>query len=593
MLTTIDKIIMIKKAILLVAMLSLSHSFSQVGIGTTTPDSSSILDIESTTSGLLIPRMTQTQRLAITTPATGLLVYETDTIPGFWYYDGGSWTTFGADADWTISGTDMYNANTGNIGIGNTTPSTLLHITGTTVPSTIGTNTLYTNDFSSGGVTNVLNAGNVCSTSPNIWHVSATSPDASCTTCTGNRAYIEYSFSCAQDQTITEGNFTPTTTSVAISFNYGFDDYLNQSTFIVTLYNETTSTTVATLLSLSADALDTSFSGSQTVTIGNNYSLKFQYTGDNDYGVAIDDVLVTEATTPVLGTYVFRLEDGQEQAGHVLTSDANGNATWQVAGAGGTDNQTISIAGTTLSIESGNSVDLSSIGSGDDDWRFQSGSTESDDIYRTGNVTIGSTWSTTHELDVDNGSTSGTEIGLGSIEFIRDGVVETFFNQPLLPLSDATYDLGSSTFRWNEIFLFNGVINTSDARLKKDIKPLNYGLNEIMQLKPVSYKWKNEIHGKTIVPDNEKEVKIGFLAQDLQLVINEVVTSHSWKPISEEQKSVYVKKENDRLGVNYSEIIPVTVKAIQEQQEQIEVLKASVEELKKQNKMIMKLLAKK
>lgn len=319
---------MIKKAILLVAMLSLSHSYSQVGIGTTTPDASSILEIQSTTSGLLIPRMTEVQRLAIGAPATGLLVYETDTTPGFWYYDGGSWATFGADVDWTVSGTDMYNANTGNVGVGNAAPSALLHLTGTTVPASAGTSTLYSNDFSTGGVTNALNGGNVCTVSPNIWHVAATSPNASCTTCTGNRAYIEYSSSCAQDQTITEGNFTPTTTSVDISFNYGFDDFLNGSTFVVTLYNETTSTTVATLLNLNADALDASYSGTQAVTIGNNYSLKFQYTGDNDYGLAVDDVLVTETTAPTAGTYMFRLEDGQEQAGYVLTSDANGYATW-------------------------------------------------------------------------------------------------------------------------------------------------------------------------------------------------------------------------------------------------------------------------
>ncbi len=585
---------MIKKAILLVAMLSLSHSYSQVGIGTTTPDASSMLEIQSTTSGLLIPRMTEAQRLAIGTPATGLLVYETDTTPGFWYYDGGSWATFGADVDWTVSGTDMYNANTGNVGIGNTAPSSLLHLTGTTVPSSGGTSTLYTNDFSSGGITNILNGGNGCTVSPNIWHISTTSSNASCTTCTGNRVYINYSSSCVQDQTFVEGNFTPTTTSVDISFNYGYDDYSGATdNFVATLYNETTASVTATLLNLTTDALNSTYSSTQAVTIGDNYSIRFQYVGDNDWGAAVDDILVTEATAPTAGTFMFRLEDGQEQAGYVLTSDANGNATWQVAGAGGTDDQTISLAGTTLSIESGNSVDLSSIGSGDDDWRFQSGSTESDDIYRTGNVTIGSTWTTTHELDVDNGSTDGTEIGLGSIEFIRDGVVETYFDQPLLPLSDAVYDLGTASFRWNEIFASNGVINTSDARLKKDIKPLNYGLNEIMLLKPVSYKWKNEQHGKTIVPDNEKEVKIGFLAQDLQQVIGEVVTSHSWKPISEEQKDVYVKKENERLGVNYSEIIPVAVKAIQEQQEQIEALKTSVEELKKQNELLMKLLSKK
>lgn len=55
-----------------------SISFSQVGIGTTAPDSSSILDISSTTQGVLIPRLTTVQINAITNPATGLMVYNTD-----------------------------------------------------------------------------------------------------------------------------------------------------------------------------------------------------------------------------------------------------------------------------------------------------------------------------------------------------------------------------------------------------------------------------------------------------------------------------------------------------------------------------------
>lgn len=53
-------------------------SFSQVGIGTTTPDSSSILDIESSDKGVLVPRLTTAQINAITNPATGLVVYNTD-----------------------------------------------------------------------------------------------------------------------------------------------------------------------------------------------------------------------------------------------------------------------------------------------------------------------------------------------------------------------------------------------------------------------------------------------------------------------------------------------------------------------------------
>ena len=52
--------------------------YAQVGIGTATPNASAKLDISSTTQGLLVPRLTTTQRNAISAPATGLLIYNTD-----------------------------------------------------------------------------------------------------------------------------------------------------------------------------------------------------------------------------------------------------------------------------------------------------------------------------------------------------------------------------------------------------------------------------------------------------------------------------------------------------------------------------------
>jgi hypothetical protein len=54
-------------------------------------DPSAILQIESTTKGFLLPRMTQAQREAIAAPATGLEVYQTDGTSGKWYYDGIAW----------------------------------------------------------------------------------------------------------------------------------------------------------------------------------------------------------------------------------------------------------------------------------------------------------------------------------------------------------------------------------------------------------------------------------------------------------------------------------------------------------------------
>ena len=69
----------------------------QVGIGTTTPDASAVLDIQSSANdkGILIPRVTQAQRNAISSPATGLMIFQTDGNVGFYFYDGSSWESFG------------------------------------------------------------------------------------------------------------------------------------------------------------------------------------------------------------------------------------------------------------------------------------------------------------------------------------------------------------------------------------------------------------------------------------------------------------------------------------------------------------------
>ena len=69
-------------------------SYAQVGITTdnSTPDNSAMLDVKSTTKGFLAPRMTKSNRNTITSPATGLMIYQTDSIPGFYFYNGTAWT---------------------------------------------------------------------------------------------------------------------------------------------------------------------------------------------------------------------------------------------------------------------------------------------------------------------------------------------------------------------------------------------------------------------------------------------------------------------------------------------------------------------
>ena len=89
-------------------------SAQNIGIGTTAPATSAKLDIASTTSGLLVPRMSSIQRTSIATPAQGLLVYDTDTNT-FWFYNASVWTNLSVSASggaWSLTGNSVTNPST-------------------------------------------------------------------------------------------------------------------------------------------------------------------------------------------------------------------------------------------------------------------------------------------------------------------------------------------------------------------------------------------------------------------------------------------------------------------------------------------------
>lgn len=98
-----------------VAIASLTTLNAQsVGINSTgnAPDASAMLDVSSTNSGMLIPRMTLAQRDAITSPATGLMIYQTDNTPGFYYYNGASWAAVsGSSSQGLAEYAYIYNLN--------------------------------------------------------------------------------------------------------------------------------------------------------------------------------------------------------------------------------------------------------------------------------------------------------------------------------------------------------------------------------------------------------------------------------------------------------------------------------------------------
>lgn len=539
------------------------------------------------------------------------------------------------------------------VGINTTNPTATLHIFGSTTPgSSGGTVNLINEDFSSYTVTQNHTTDSDCTgNATQGWVTGTGNTNVNCTSCTGTWLFISSdALNCELNSTAIM-NFTtaPTTTSISISFAYRYNNFgAAPDSFRAYLYNNTTSSQVgANFFNLTADA-NTTYSGTATVVPGNSYSLRFEYQGNYDYGASVDNVLVTETATASPGNYSFRLEDGTQGVGKVLTSDADGNGYWQTptGGGSGTDSQTLSIVGNDLTISNGNTVTLPSGGSGSytftngltltsstvrlggtltqgttlnldtNDLTFRSSTsaafpgemiiqgtdrkimdTRFDDNYihfgddafldSDDGTTFNDTGSTTFTKDFvagfSNSNSGGSAVAIGSIEYFVDGTNELFFEgSGFNPMSDETSSfgntLGKTNRRWGAVYATNGVITTSDMNLKTNVQPLTYGLKELLKLNTITYNWKNYKLGKTTIPLEKQEKKIGFSAQQLLEILPEVVQTHSWVPVNE--NGDYKEVKNEHLGVNYSDIIPVTVKAIQEQQAQIEELKKEINELK-------------
>ena len=290
-----------KKLLSFILLLSAVITNAQVGIGTTNPDPSAILEISSTTGGTLFSRMTQAQRDAIVAPATGLLIYQTNNATGFYYYDGTVWTPFGGgDTDWTVAGNDMYNANTGNVGVGTNTPARKLHV------EEAGAATVLLNQDFEGGFAPMTTGGSANWATQVTTVNGGTNASGSGNIADGQTSFMEYNV------TVPAGGAT-LSFYYSVSSEAGFDylrfyiDGVQQTQWSGTI-NYTQQTYA---LTAGAHTLRWAYEKDGSTSSGNDAAY-------------IDDIVITSAAPAAV-----RIIDGNQGAGKVLMSDANGDATWQ------------------------------------------------------------------------------------------------------------------------------------------------------------------------------------------------------------------------------------------------------------------------
>jgi hypothetical protein len=114
----------------------LSYLNAQVGINATNspPNPTAMLDVSSGTKGILIPRLTAFQKAAINPVPTGLMVYDA-TLNQFSYFNGSVWidVSGASGSPWTVSSPNSYYNNSGNVGIGTTSPNSKLDVSTNTI----------------------------------------------------------------------------------------------------------------------------------------------------------------------------------------------------------------------------------------------------------------------------------------------------------------------------------------------------------------------------------------------------------------------------------------------------------------------------
>jgi len=183
-------------------------------------------------------------------------------------------------------------------------------------------------------------------------------------------------------------------------------------------------------------------------------------------------------------------------------------------------------------------------------------------------------------------SASGKNLNLhisGAGTYVQLANSGVLYSHSFRPYVDDTYDIGSSSARWDDIYATNSSIQTSDRNEKNTIVDTDLGLSFVNKLKPVSYKFngKTRTHYGLIAQDVETTLSdisksttdfAGFIKEDLP---DQLYTDRDTIPEGKKEGDVKTPAHTT-YGLRYNEFISPLIKAVQELSAEVETLKTKV-----------------
>ena len=198
------------------------------------------------------------------------------------------------------------------------------------------------------------------------------------------------------------------------------------------------------------------------------------------------------------------------------------------------------------------------------------------------------------ELDISNSSTSsnkgitaninGASVNNTGLEVNVSGGSSS--NIGMIVNATTAAELNGNVYVNGDLNYSGALNNTSDRNLKENIQPLANGIETIMKLNPTTYNFRGDGEYKGLALS--RGLHYGLIAQEVEEVLPSLVkdnthtyleTAEGTGPNNPDEKSEV--KVLEYKTMNYTELIPVLIKAVQEQQEEIEKLKKQIEILKK------------